>query len=214
MALMQLVVEIQLFNVFCSIRYLNYNYYIMFVMNNKVKNTLNFMRKLMILPMLMFFYACSTDSVDFEQDQFENALTTMSVDSEAIPNKSATTIKPCYKGLSSHVSVDVSGGFGNPVVVFKAVISSSVPSNFSFKLKAEIQPLSDCDDMDSNSGTSALFGTNATFSAGSVNPASVSVLPSQLPSCYKWRLVYEGYTTGFAKPDCITYTSWQEAPLF
>lgn len=35
---MQLVVEIQLFNVFCSIRYLNYNYYIMFVMNNKLKH--------------------------------------------------------------------------------------------------------------------------------------------------------------------------------
>ena len=45
MALMQLVVEIQLFNVFCSIRYLNYNYYIMFVMNNKVKNTLKFYEK-------------------------------------------------------------------------------------------------------------------------------------------------------------------------
>ena len=170
------------------------------------------MKKLTILPMLMFFYACSTDSVDFEQDQYESTLVTMSADDVTIPNK--ITPKPCYKGLSSHVYVDVSGGFGNPVVVFQAVIPSTVPSNVGFRVKAEIQPLSDIDDMNSINGPSVLFGSNAIVSAGSLNPPTISVLPSQLPSSYKWRLVYEGYTTNFVRPSCISYTTWKEAPLF
>lgn len=170
------------------------------------------MKKLMILPLLMFFYACSTDSVDFEQDQNNSALMTMSADSEIIPNK--ITPKPCYKGLSSHVYVDVSGGLGNPVVVFEAVIPQGVPSNVSFRVKAEIQLLSDCDDMYSVSGPSVLLSSNTIVPAGSINPPSISVLPSQLPSCYKWRLVYEGFTTSLLKPTCVSYTSWQEAPLF
>lgn len=160
--------------------------------------------------LLMFFYACSTDSVDFEQDQ-NSSTVTMSADGE-IPNK--LTLKPCYKGLSSHVYVDVSGGLGNPVVVFKAVIPQGVPSNVGFRVKAEIQSLNDCDDMSSVSAPSVLFGSNTIVSAGSLIPPSISVHPSQLPSCYKWRLVYEGFTTSFITPTCISYTSWQEAPLF
>ena len=166
----------------------------------------------MILLMLMFFYACSTDSVDIEQDQYENAFTTMSANDESIPNKSS--MPPCHKGLSSHVYVDVSSGLGNPVVVFQAVVPSSVPSNFNFRLKVEIQPLSDCDDMNSINGPSVLFGSNAIVSGGTINPPSVSVSPSQLPSCYKWRLVYEGFTTSLTRPSCMSYTSWKEAPLF
>jgi len=174
------------------------------------------MKKLMILPMLMFFYACSTDSVDFEQDQQDSALTTMSVNEEtraSIPDKS-TLYKPCYKGFSSHVYVDVSNGFGNPVVVFQAVVPASLPSNVYFRVRAEVQPLSDCDDMDSLDGASVLFGSTALILDLASNPPGIEVLPSQLPSCYKWRLVYEGYTTSFKKPTCISYTSWQEAPLF
>ena len=171
------------------------------------------MKKLMILPMLMFLYACSTDSVDFEQDQTESALTTMSVIDEEITNK-ATLFKPCYKGFSSHVYVDVSNGFGNPIVVFEAVVPSGVPSTVNFRVRAEIQPLSDCDDMDSLDGTSVLFGSTGFISDLASNPPSIEVLPSQLPSCYKWRMVYEGYTTSFKRPSCISYTSWREAPLF
>lgn len=170
------------------------------------------MKKLLFLPLLLLIFACSADSEEI-LNQNDNAAVTIST-SDADEFTAKALAKPCFSGLYGSVSVDVSGGFGNPVVVFQSIITSNVPATTTFRVRTEVQALSDCDDMDSDVGLPVLHGPTTLHSNVVANPPSVSVLPAQLPSCYKWRIVFEAMSRGSKRPACISVSDWYEAPLF
>lgn len=175
-------------------------------------NLSRFMKKLVFLPFVMFLvFGCSSDSESLNLEEDASVVMSMS-DGEDFEEK--TLVKPCFPGLSATVSVDVSNGLGNPIVVFQSVVTSTIPSTSTFRVRVEVQPLSDCDDMNSISGASVLLGSTALHSNITINDPSVPVQPSVLPLCYKWRMVFEGMALGDKRPACTSVTPWYEAPLF
>ena len=169
------------------------------------------MKNLFFLPLLLLIFSCSADS---EEISLLNDEVSLAMNSDADELTEKALAKPCFSGLYGSVSVDVSGGFGNPVVVFQSVVTSNVSPSITFRVRTEVQALNDCDDMDSVIGLPVFHGTTTLYSNVVLNPPSVSVLPAQLPSCYKWRMVFEAMSPGSKRPACTTVSDWYEAPLF
>lgn len=169
------------------------------------------MKKIMLLPLLAFLFSCSTDdsAVNWQNDGV--ALSVYSSEREALTTSAETTA--CFTFTAS-ASVDVSNGFGNPIVVFKAILPGSVSSTAKFKIKVEVQPLSNCNDMNSDTGVVQTFAGTSSVQNVVASPPTISVLPSQLPICYKWRFVMEGISDAKKYAICYSATEWYESPLF
>jgi len=177
------------------------------------------MNKLYILPILMLFFAsCSVDdSADVLNQQNAAEDTTISVndsiDSRLGENVQAAFVADCFKGLAAHINLDVSAGLNNPVINFISdAPAGTINPNWSFLVKLEIQQLSDCEDFSSNTGAVITISNNTVYTNVVATHPAVSVLPSQLPSCYKWRITLE--RNGKFTPVCKSYSSWYDAPLF
>jgi hypothetical protein len=170
------------------------------------------MKKFFLLPLLaLLFASCSTDND--EQVFNENAVTFSTVEPNANRNTMVTTPVNCVAALSGNVMIDVSGGFTNPKVVFIADVAQGTTRAAinSYTLSLEIQPLSDCENLSSGSGTVSRFSLYNVSIPNTADP-SISLLPSQLPSnCYRWRWVLQG---GTLTAPCTTVTPWYEEPLF
>lgn len=164
---------------------------------------------LLLLTIAMGLWACSTDNEeDFVQYGYNANEKT-----NAQENLAALTVS-CFTSLTANVHVDVSGGIGNPVVVFTPVVSGTVSATAKFRVRVEVQPLSDCDDMNSDTGTLLTFGPAGLVQNVVASPPVVSVLPANMPLCYKWRFVFEGISSAQRNPTCSSASIWYESPLF
>lgn len=163
----------------------------------------------MLLMVGIGMWSCSTDNEDFVQ--YGYAASQKNNDSQEF---TALSTPSCFTDLAGSVHVDVSNGLGNPIVVFTPIITGTVSSTAKFKVRVEVQPLSDCDDMNSNAGTLLSFGPTVTVQNVIASPSSVSVMPGNMPLCYKWRFVFEGYSIQQRLPVCRSESIWYESPLF
>ncbi|PZR14743.1 MAG: hypothetical protein DI539_18640 [Flavobacterium psychrophilum] len=169
------------------------------------------MKKIVLLVMIAVgVWSCSTDNdevlMHYESDVSERA------NEESAQALSATTT--CFTDLSASVSVDVSNGIGNPTVVFTPAITGPVRISASYRVRVEVQPLSDCDDMNSNTGTLLAFGPSGSVQNVLASPPAISVLPANMPSCYKWRFVFESPAGTPKSQYCLSASIWYESPLF
>jgi len=166
------------------------------------------MKYLYLLPLLLFlFTACSVDDSAELLDQEKNKQATM-VASFTSPIEVPFEYT-CFKGLTAHTNIDVSGGFTNPLVNFVSDAPATVSSTKGYRVKVIIQQLADCEDMDIVSGEPITLGTSVIYYNIAVTHPMVTVAPNQFPACYKWRLVVEGVST-----SCKSYSPWYDAPLF
>jgi len=178
------------------------------------------MNKLYILPILMLFFAsCSVDdSADIVNQQNSTEATVLSVNDSIEEARLGATaqagsVSDCFKGLTSHINLDVSAGLNNPVINFISdAPAGTINPNWSFLVKVEIQQLSDCEDFNSNTGSVITISNSTVYTNVVATHPAVSVLPAQLPACYKWRITLE--RTGKFAPVCKSYSSWYDAPLF
>ena len=165
-----------------------------------------------ILLIMMVTLAVVSCSSDMEEDNVQYS--GFSNEKTAVSESAAIATRSCFIDLSAQVSVDLSNGLGNPVVVFTPVISGSVPATTTYRVRVEVQPLSDCDDMNSNTGSLLSFGPSGTVQNVIAAPPAISVLPGNMPLCYKWRFVFEGVNNSQKTPFCYSASIWYESPLF
>ena len=168
------------------------------------------MKKFYLLPLLvLLFTACSSDdsildsNTEASNKNYQQRAAGINFDGPYTP------VLTCLRNLKGEVSLDVSAGLGNPVINFIFRPPFSTPAVQGFRATVEVQALSDCDDIASGTGTVFVFGTTAVISNIAANNPVINILPSQLPSCYKWRTVLSSATT-----TCVSYSPWYEQPLF
>jgi len=169
------------------------------------------MKKIILLTLTMLGALSCT--IDNEEDvQFDRS----SLEKENTQSAYATmgvTYPGCFSALTAQVSIDVSGGFGNPVVVFTPASTGTLPFTTRLWARVEVQALSDCDLIGSGTGSILAFGPSAPIYYSNSSSPVISVLPANLPSCYKWRYVFEGINSKGAT-ICLNSTRWQESPIF
>lgn len=166
----------------------------------------------LLLPFLFVFCYCSTDDSINTEEALLLAADEGKRDGEEF-NEKAITYPQCFTGITASVRVDVSGGFGNPVLVFTPAMSSNVSFMDEFYVKVEVRALSDCDNMSGTIGGTMSFGPSGTVKNVNPKPPVITVLPSALPTCYKWRYVFEGINS-FGAKICASYSQWYESPVF
>jgi hypothetical protein len=170
------------------------------------------MKKIMILPLIMvLFWACSVDNEnELEETDGNMRLAAFSTEAATTNNISVTT---CFRGITAGVQADVSNGLGNPVLVFTPAVTGSVTAGNKYTVRVEIQPLSDCDNMSSDTGSLIVYSYGTPVQNISTAPPGIMVQPSQIPACYKWRMVVDGVPDK-KQTACTSITQWYEAPLF
>lgn len=164
--------------------------------------------------MLLFFVSCSVeDSAELlsQQTVADSAVTPDELEKIAATNQVAA-LSDCFTGLVAHINLDVSAGLNNPVINF--IADAPVVSNpsWSYLVKVELQQLSDCEDFSSATGQPVIFANATVYTNVYANHPVVSLKPSQLPSCYKWRISLE--RPGNKGSLCKSYSPWYDAPLF
>ena len=169
------------------------------------------MKKLLLLPLFaLMFASCSTDGDDLLQEDTV-AVTTVAENAY----REAQTVT-CLSTLGGYTTLDVSGGFGNPLVNFHAdVVNGTGYARTSFTLSLEIQLISDCEGLESGYGAITRYSLY-NVSLPSLNDPKITLSPSQLPdSCYRWRYVVEGTkkTTAGTVP-CVTESPWYWEPIY
>ena len=164
------------------------------------------MKKIVLLPLLLLiFTACSTDDADILLDEDQ---------AELSPEVEKTELKSCMYALKAETNIDVSGGFGNPVIQFIATTEKS-NSAVPYRITLEVETLDDCEDFTGATGATQSFVQPGYTQVLNTIPYTVTMNPGDLPAtCYKWRFVYEGYVTGKDVVVCYTASQWYESPLF
>ena len=162
------------------------------------------MKKLLLLPVLLFFASCSTD--DMAQDD-------ASADA-AFRTAASVTNPTCLDAVNGTVTVDLSQGINKPILVFTASLTG-MSSNVNYRARIEMENLSDCEDKTSGTGATVSY-TSATVTALPASQATITVGYQSLPAfaCYRWRVVVDGTTTMKGRGACTTVSQWYEAPLF
>lgn len=169
------------------------------------------MKKFILLPLfLLLLAACSTDDSAFETNEATAGVTVNYNKPSDIDARQAIT--SCFSTFTAYPSVDVSGGINNPILRFNAVVPANIPAYSMYKMKVEVQPIADCEDLNSNQGDIITYTSSSYYMNISTTRPYVAVVPSQLPSgCYKWRMVIESIN---ARSTCMSATSWYDSPLF
>lgn len=171
------------------------------------------MKKFFYLSALaLVFASCSTDN----ELMNEEAVQISTIDEVAVKMMNTTTTTSCINFLYGSHMIDVSQGINNPQVIFIADVpngNASRPSKYTLSL--EIQTLSDCEDLNSGTGSITRYSM-LNYSIPSVSDPSFTLQRSQLPStCFRWRFVVEGFkVTSTSTTPCITESVWYEEPLF
>jgi hypothetical protein len=125
----------------------------------------------------------------------------------------AEGIPLCLNGLTAKVSVDVSGGLDNPIIVFTPALADDQNQATAFSEQLEVQPLADIDDLDSDTGAIISFGPQSGTVQDNLSLSPILIVPAQLPMFYKWRIsVIKSDSSG--QVICVCYSQWQESPLF
>lgn len=168
------------------------------------------MRKiLLLLTVLIGFWGCSSDS---EEDfvQYGDGVSQASNEENETMVLSTTS---CFTNVTGQVYVDVSNGIGNPIVVFTSTVTGNVNVRSRFRVRLEVQSLSDCDDMNSETGSLLIFSLG-TIQNVVASPPTISILPANMPLCYKWRFVFESPAGTPISSYCYSASDWYESPLF
>jgi hypothetical protein len=176
------------------------------------------MKKLLLLPfMILFFSACSTDDSVLEETNdaivFNDAATAHSAGRMAPEAAASVGVDTSCFPAGTSGSVNITGAFSSPAIEFIASIPF-VPASNVYRIKLEVQELSDCEDMSSNSSFTLTFNAPTTFTNVSANSPKITVLPAQLPTCYRWRIFTERVYTGTKIVSCTSTTRWYDAPVF
>ena len=169
------------------------------------------MKKLLLLPILVFFAACSTEDTTTELPH--NTKRTITLGTPAtitVPSKLT-----CNLDVESSVYIDLSQGIQRPVAVFTADVNGGSPTQY-YRASIQIEKLSDCEDFNSGDGKILQFDMPDAVQNPSVNSPIVRVDGGLLPSegCYRWRFMIEGASGPKSKSSCLTITDWYEGPLF
>jgi len=168
------------------------------------------MKKILILPLLALLFSCSTDDTAINMQNDATSSIVYSADREVA---TLAVLSSCFD-LTATVSVDVSNGLGNPYVVFTSSVNATVTATRKFKVKVEVQELSDCDNMNSDIGSKVIWGPASSLTNVNASPPVVTVQGSKLPLCYKWRFVFEGVSETGRELICVSYSPWYESPLY
>lgn len=185
---------------------LGYELFVNLIMPYFMKNTLLFF-------LAVILTACSADDEVLSTTGTNGVTDTTleTVDEE----KPAYTI--CFYETDANVIIDVSNGFGNPRVVFSALINGQWGSlKKGFTAKLEVRTLGDCEDFYSDYQETVTIPFQGVYQNPEVNVPTLSLHPNQLPvECYKWRIVLEsGVVNSTFQPYCQSASPWYEAPLF
>ncbi len=171
------------------------------------------MKKALLLCLLGMLTACSSDdSAVMVNSANKPVITDAEMDNEEKPGYTM-----CFYEIGANVIIDVSNGFGNPRVVFSAIVNGqwgSLKKEFSARL--EVRTLNDCEDFYSDYEDIIIIPFERMYQNPEVNVPRVSLHPNQLPNeCYKWRIVLEsGVINSTLQPYCQSASTWYEAPLF
>ena len=176
------------------------------------------MKKMYLLPLLaLFFTACSVDDsseiLDQEKIQdadYSNTRFAATAANETKDGKDGPGLV-CFNDLAAHISMNVSGGLNNPIINFVADVPLNVSYNTAYMVKVEVQQLADCEDFNVVTGDPIFFGGGKYTNVVMASP-TITVLPNELPACYKWRMTFE--RTGRLVTPCKTISQWYDAPLF
>lgn len=164
----------------------------------------------MLMTVVMGLWSCSADNEEDFALYGNNVAEKANIEGEAA-SMAATT---CLTDLTAKVQVDVSNGMGNPVVVFTPVITDNVSARAKFRVRVEVQPLANCDNMGSDTGSLLTFGPLGAVQNVVSSPPAISVSPANMPLCYKWRYVFESPSGVAISSYCYSATVWYESPLF
>lgn len=166
----------------------------------------------------VMFMSCSTDDEGIVNSDYR-ANNYVDTDFSTFNEKSKGGSTPvihisnCFEDVEGSVSLDVSNGINNPIVLFSTnVVSPPDPDGTGYTVQLILQPISDCENMNSSQGLPMIVTMPYSF----VNVSNIPdfrLYPSQLPQgCYKWRITI-GTSKGVS-PACTTQSIWYEAPLF
>lgn len=168
-----------------------------------------------MLPLVaLFFTACSTDSSDIDADNSTAVLMNVEQPSQ---DADKSYFASCFDSATGFVEVDRSNGFTNPIVDFSVHVTGGFGSaKKMYTVTLQFQPLADCEDFYSDSGSVISYTMTTQVQNPQSNPPVMAINPSQLPQgCYKWRFVVESGVIGSTLvPYCQSVTPWYEAPLF
>lgn len=178
------------------------------------------MKKFLLLSVFTILFAsCSTDDSTVFSNENTKAIhesNPVNFVSDQDRNESMAGEGACFAELTSHIYVDVSGGFTNPQINFYADAGRTTfnSKKLKFRIKLEVQLLADCEDLTSGTGSVTTF-TRPTLATGMSTAPAVIVNKAQLPGdCYRWRVIVQGL--GAADESmmyCTSSTQWYDAPL-
>ncbi|NDI98402.1 hypothetical protein GWA97_04890 [Flavobacterium sp. LaA7.5] len=154
------------------------------------------------------FASCSTDDTAITDEQ--------SVLTNGAKKNYQKNIKDpgkCLDWVIGSISIDISNGLGNPIVHFGTQVNSGfINPNKPYTVALHLQPIEDCEDLNSNIGNPTII-TLPYSVIDTSNIPDIIINPSQIPSiCYKWRIeisTVKGYS-----PACSSFSQWYDAPLF
>ncbi|WP_297332881.1 hypothetical protein [Flavobacterium sp.] len=161
------------------------------------------------LTAILLFASCSTD---------DNSA------ADGPKAKSLIVGQSCFNRISGTFAMDFSEGLGNPTLKFGAIVQAlpasggTATSNNIYAMYLQVQPLADCEDMNSDSGAMISF-SSAPFTG--TNVPTINLKPVNIPfMCYKWRVVVTRVDAtirvdGRNNSDtCTSVSEWYDAPLY
>lgn len=169
-----------------------------------------------MLPVIaLFFTACSADNDEMDTNTADSAVLMNNV--QVAQDSDKPYYPDCFDSVSGTVAVDLSNGFTNPIVDFTAhAVGGYGSAKKSYTVTIQFQTLTDCEDINSDSGNIISYSLASQVRNPQLNPPTIAIVPSQLPEdCYKWRFVLESGIIGSSiLPYCQTASPWYEAPIF
>lgn len=168
-----------------------------------------------LLVLAATLLSCSTDDtgiINTNDTEAAYIITTNNVSEETISER-ADRYSTCFNEVQGRISLDLSSGLNNPILEFGTYIPAApVSTQIGYTVQLYLQPIQDCEDMNSDIGTATVF----TLPYSVVNLQNIPdfrISPSQLPSqCYKWKVVVQT-PRGYA-PYCGSSSIWHDAPLY
>lgn len=170
------------------------------------------MKKFILLTLLAILIAsCSTDDVMIQEDNVAAAATTETA--EEIASRPFGNFKDCFN-ITGTTDIDLSQGWGNPVVNFYATCSF-IKTGLNYYASVEVQVLDDCEDVEGSASHYDLFIKDGIIYNTNTELIKISVPHADLPTnCWRWRYIIKGSRSGSTAVSCASVSDWYEAPLY
>jgi hypothetical protein len=152
---------------------------------------------------LMLFSSCATDD--------------STINEEPKP-KSLSVAQPCFNSIDGTFTMDLSDGLGNPTLKFGATVQTFVsggllPNSNIYVMYLQVQPLADCEDMNSDTGSMISFSSPSFKGVSSI--PTINLKPVNIPfMCYKWRVAITRIDAKRKGDACTSVSDWYDAPLY